>query len=105
MHTKPVGRPFRSKLTQAQVDEIRSARGVTIGAIAAHFGISESHVRKIRSGENWRPDKRDPKILTPDEVRKLRALRGLRTAAAPSKAIRYQPICRVSRADRATNER
>jgi hypothetical protein len=43
-----------SKLTAAQVAEIRSATGAQ-SRIAARFGISQALVSKIRRGENWQP--------------------------------------------------
>jgi len=55
------------------------SRGETIAVTAARFSISESHVRKIRKGINWRPDKMDTKQLTADEVRVIRAARGVRS--------------------------
>jgi len=42
----------RSKLTEAQVVEIRASTG-SQRAIAARFGISQMQVSNIRSGQSW----------------------------------------------------
>lgn len=51
--TRPMGFP-RYKLTPEQVADIRATEGITITTMAAHYNVSESCIRKVRSGENWK---------------------------------------------------
>jgi hypothetical protein len=43
----------RSKLSADQVREILAANGLTQRQIAAHFGVSQTLIGRIRSGKNW----------------------------------------------------
>jgi NUMOD4 motif/HNH endonuclease len=43
----------RAKLTQAEVEEIRSIVGVPQSKIAARFGITQPHVSALRTGRRW----------------------------------------------------
>lgn len=42
-----------SKLTDAQVAEIRSIQGETQRSIAAHYGVGQSQISEIRRGKAW----------------------------------------------------
>ena len=88
--TKPAGKPFRW-LTQEQVDQIRAPTTETIATTAARFGISESHVRKIRSGENRRPDGREFRQLTDDQVRAIRTMASTDTLASTAARFGISP--------------
>lgn len=50
-----------SKLTPAQVMEIRSMVGFTQAQIAAQYGISQTQVSKIRRGDSW-PARRNTRL-------------------------------------------
>jgi hypothetical protein len=43
----------RAKLTQAQVDAIRAAEGVSQRALARRYGIAQATVSQIRAGLRW----------------------------------------------------
>lgn len=43
-----------TKLTRAQVDEIRSIKGIRQADIGARFGLTQSAVSKIVRGDSWR---------------------------------------------------
>ncbi|MGO9792395.1 MAG: HNH endonuclease [Solirubrobacteraceae bacterium] len=52
-HAENCRRGRRAKLTTAQVAEIRSS-SQTQRVIARRYGITQSHVSRIRRGEVWR---------------------------------------------------
>lgn len=43
----------RAKLTQEEVDEIRSITGIPQSQIAARYGITQPHVSALRTGRRW----------------------------------------------------
>lgn len=73
-------RNHQAKLTPADADAIRSAEGPR-AVIAARFGVSETQVQRIQTGENWAPQRRDwsdktpPFALTDEQRAKIDAVR------------------------------
>ena len=67
--TKARGERLRSKLTEADVMEIRRLReeGQSMRRISVRFGVSESNVRSILRGRTWKH------LLPHDEARPLDA--------------------------------
>ena len=53
-HVVNMRRGRGTRLTQAQVDDIRSDSRTNV-AIAEEFGVSDSHVSRIKSGQKWAP--------------------------------------------------
>lgn len=43
----------RTKLTEAQVAEIRAAKGVPRRELAAKYGVGKTQIRNVRLGKNW----------------------------------------------------
>lgn len=63
----------RVKLTLEQVEEIRRLKGaITQQAIADRFGVSRTNIIMIHKGETWSGKKRLPKVLTPEQVSRIR---------------------------------
>lgn len=62
-----------SKLTQIQVEEIRSVKGKEVIAwTASRFGVSEANIRQIQSGKTWRAGSQRSRPLTEEEVLRIR---------------------------------
>lgn len=63
----------RQKLTQADVDFIRSQKGLmTQRALAEKFGVTDATIRDIYSGKSWNPAAR--RMLTVADVLEIRKL-------------------------------
>ena len=66
------GKP-RVKLTLAQAQEIRRLKGqMTQQELADRFGVSRTNIIMIQNGQTW-SDRPVRRILTADQVRKIRA--------------------------------
>lgn len=50
--------PFepRARLTAEEVERIRAHQGRKLAQLARELGVSQRHVRRIRSGRAWKPD-------------------------------------------------
>jgi hypothetical protein len=70
----------RYKLTADDAMKIRSLLGTeSVTNIAARFGVHRSTINQIQAGKTWGPEKRVPRLFTPEEVSVVKALRGLKT--------------------------
>lgn len=81
------GRRKRTKLTQADVDQIRAMAGaVERSAIARQFGICMSSVRQILAGETWGDGPRSRTAdLTAEQAAAILSLKGKKTQTAIAK--------------------
>jgi hypothetical protein len=63
----------RSKLTPAQVDEIRALKGrATLADIATQFGVSPTNIWQIHAGKAWSSTAPRKRVFTAEEVQLIR---------------------------------